>query len=287
METLERHSTKHRDVSALLLESQMNVLTDIVELIVNRVNPVCIYCFGYRIRASARMSVFCEDLSHSVCELDLLIIGEGIECKSHQLLGYLNANTNGVKLNILCHCPGAVETAVKIDNPFFSRVAKDGLLIHGALDIDSLEQGEPTEINELVIFEANRKKAVGFLICAQELFLKEDYPLSVFMLHQATEQALIGLILSVTGYRTNYHSIKRLISLCDNFTEAVSALMLGTSEEDTRLLNKLFDSYSKARYQSDFSVSKYDAWALQQKIEALLDLTTSLTQQKHTAYETK
>jgi hypothetical protein len=99
------------------------------------------------------------------------------------------------------------------------------------------------------------------------------------MLHQAVEQLCIGLIRINMAYRSEFHNLNRLLHLFTCFSNAPLQLFTETAE-DRRLFTILTKSYSAARYQAGFVVSKYDAVCLCDKVGEFTALATRLCEEK-------
>ncbi len=94
------------------------------------------------------------------------------------------------------------------------------------------------------------------------------------------EQCCIGIIRVFLAYRSEVHNLKRLLLLCNAFSDAPYNLFLSGSLEDGRLFEILVKSYSQARYGSTFQVEKQDADALSQKITRFLEMTECMCEDK-------
>ncbi len=276
METLIQitDQTLHED----LFLSEREVLQNIQSASLDRIRPDFIYCFGYRLKNGITWSPFGNGKSRQEAAYDLLIVCQNTGNREHEFIDYISAKLHPVQLNVLKHSTASVCAALQTGSYFFKRVVKNGILLFGNCSDDLFakqSQPMPSAIRGCT-FEEHRLKALNFFACSQEMFLKEDYGLSMFMLHQVKERILSGLILAIMGYHTHFHSLNRLVGLCDNFTDAVSSLLVGTSTESHRLFSKLTKAYVNARYETDFAICKSDVSSVQQKIKQLIALATPI-----------
>jgi len=82
------------------------------------------------------------------------------------------------------------------------------------------------------------------------------------MMHQAIEQACIGLIRIFIGYRSDMHNLDRLIKLTLCFSQEPSAMFPRETDEEKRLFGLFYKCYSEARYKTELQVTKEDAQTL-------------------------
>jgi HEPN domain-containing protein len=76
--------------------------------------------------------------------------------------------------------------------------------------------------------------------------------LALFLLHQATEHTLIGVLQILFGYRQSVHSLSKLLSLTLLFTDDLAGIFGLDTEQGKEIFNLLQNGYAKARYDENF-----------------------------------
>ncbi|RZK25557.1 MAG: HEPN domain-containing protein, partial [Flavobacterium sp.] len=120
----------------------------------------------------------------------------------------------------------------------------------------------------------------GFYNSAELCFTQGRYIICAFLLHQSLEQMCIILIRVLLGYRSEFHNIKRLLLLCNAFSDIPYNWFLSKDSNDQRLFELLLKSYSQARYNSNFTVSELDAKHLLEKIASFTTIGKELCREK-------
>jgi len=174
--------------------------------------------------------------------------------------------------------------AIQANSRFYISVLTYGKLLYshdGLLNVDHISPFIPTKgaVKAQKHFDHRMLLADGFLMAAAECLEKKHYGICAFMLHQAVEQACIGLIRVYIAYRAEFHNLQRLLRLCNCFSDQPYKLLIG-SPGDERLFDVLAKSYSAARYRDDFSVSRQDADSLYQRVVCFLALAKAMCTEK-------
>lgn len=115
-------------------------------------------------------------------------------------------------------------------------------------------------------FELYQGRAQAFLSAAHLAFQAGLFSQSLFLLHQASEQALQALLESLTGKRLSSHNLPYLLRLSRRF----SPLLFEVFAQEKRLLKTLQKAYVGARYDPAFCGSEEDTRALLLRVEELL-----------------
>jgi hypothetical protein len=106
-----------------------------------------------------------------------------------------------------------------------------------------------------------------------------DYTLAVFLLHQAAESTLIGLIKAVLGYRMSAHNLSRMLRLTLLFTEELKNVFELNTTEGSQMFNLLQVAYSEAIYKGSFMADEVSVKMLVPKIELFLETAHSVYKQ--------
>ncbi len=156
---------------------------------------------------------------------------------------------------------------------FFTDIAMQGIILYnsGIYEISEIRELNNEEILSLSkeYYNAKYKRAESFLKGAKFYYEDEDYTMTSFMLHQATENYILAIILSASLYSPKGHSLTQIFEDSKRFTDKAALAFPTDNEENERLFNLLEDSYVQARYNKDFKVSKEDIDKLFPKIEQI------------------
>lgn len=145
---------------------------------------------------------------------------------------------------------------IKQGSRFWNRVIAKGNIIHQSPDI---ALPEPKQIsNEVLIERADfnwhrwGEQGKEFLKGADVFLQNSNYRLAAFMLHQATESILKGIIQSILGYRVQVHNLSRLIRLSLLITDEFRRQFMLHTIEGAQTFALLKDAYSHSRYDAGF-----------------------------------
>jgi HEPN domain-containing protein len=178
-----------------------------------------------------------------------------------------------------------VKTLLEKGNPFFSTLCKEESILYSAgriqLEDCFIENAEPP--NPFVLPQSCRKwidTARTFLVGAQFFVEKELYSISAFMLHQAVEHTLIGIIQVYTGYRSNTHNIDKLLRYSEIFTTKMKSIFPRNTVEELELFRRLHEAYINSRYKDDYNISVKEAHILLNRVNELHKLGEELARGK-------
>ncbi|MCO5950589.1 HEPN domain-containing protein [Mucilaginibacter flavidus] len=114
------------------------------------------------------------------------------------------------------------------------------------------------------------RQGLQFLKGAKRYVEEEQYGIAVFMLHQAAESCLIGIIRVLSGYRTSSHNLSRMLRLTLLYTDEIMDVLELEKPEEAKLFNLLQSAYSEARYKGDFWLEETTAKLLSLKVQLLV-----------------
>src|SRR5690606_21541161 len=103
-------------------------------------------------------------------------------------------------------------------NLFYSSVCIADNLVYQS-SADGFPDPDPERIagarlNAKTVFTASYNKATSFIDGAKFHFDRESYDVSAFMLQQATELTLRGVVMAFTGRDVRTHSVGELLKNC-------------------------------------------------------------------------
>jgi len=98
----------------------------------------------------------------------------------------------------------------------------------------------------------------------------EELGLAAFMLHQASEQALRAILLSLSGQEVRTHSLTELKQHLKRYGLPQNTLLLSKTEENNYLLDRLEKAYTCARYTDRYEITLEDLLELLTRVKSLL-----------------
>jgi HEPN domain-containing protein len=99
----------------------------------------------------------------------------------------------------------------------------------------------------------------------------ENYILALFLLHQAAESTLLGIIKAILGYYPHVHDLSRMLKITMLFTGGLNDVFQLETELGARIFGVLQDAYSEARYKSDFVPDDHSVNLLIDRVDTFLE----------------
>lgn len=260
---------------------QCRELQELVNLLVSRYQPSNIICFGCNHNTKAVSSCFIRPVDYHSCHYFLLMVTPESTRIEHGVQDFVNANFSGGVITILVHGIETITLTIAQSSRFFIAVLRDGFQLYAA-DGLRLMMDHPNMNPATTLVSAEKHffhripLAEGFLQGAHECLANQHYNVCTFMLHQVIEQCCIVLIRVYIAYRSDFHNLQRLLSLCRCFSDEPYKMLLSGSRVDNRLFDILIKSYSQARYANTFFVEKNDAKQLYDRVSSFVQLTKSM-----------
>ena len=277
---------------SILSPVQHSELKRIIAILVERYQPVRIICFASRFQSVQSVSCFMQPENTPYSTYYLLMITKDTTRIENEAQDYLTNHFKRGAIVIMAHNEEKIKEALALRNRFFSTILSLGTLIYSydglpaALCEYELPEIDPVQVyNESAkYYEHRRETASGFYNAALSGEEPESFNICVFLLHQAVEQTLIMLIKIFTGYRSDIHSLIRLIRICECFEPKTGLFFKEDTEEDKRLFQVLHKSYNNTRYNDDFEVDEIDAIVLTEKVERFISWANELCERKIEVY---
>ena len=126
-------------------------------------------------------------------------------------------------------------------------------------------------------------KVQEFIAGAELYTVRKQYKLAVFMLHQATEQALLTLLKVTTGLRMNTHNLDKLIRCGSMVSYRLQHIFSRKDEKGKRLFKLLQTAYSDARYDESSSIHFGDVESLSEQVNVLKEEVVKLCKKTFTS----
>ena len=164
--------------------------------------------------------------------------------------------------------------ALTMGRYFYVEIVAKGIMLYDSGECQLATPGELdyAEIKKMAEEYHDDKFSDGldFFKGANFYYQEENYHMTAFMLHQATESFLktIPLVYILYGYKE--HDLQFLIEKCKPYTLELAKVFPCDTNEEKRLFDLLRRAYLEARYnKKNFIVTKADIDALVPKIEQL------------------
>lgn len=266
------------------IQSQEELFSLYIKKVVEKFQPLHIYCFGKIVETTHREGSFKKTTSKENYQYFLLMVTENSTLIEREVQDFSNQLYQAGTITILVHGKNAVAGAIKANSRFFITVHNTAKLLYSK---DNRLQSMPsvefiptfTGLKAQKKYDYHIELAQGFLESAKECLHHQVFHLGVFMLHQCVEQCCHALIRVTLSYRSNIHNLYRQLRLCNTFSFAPSELFL-SSEEDKRLFAIMMESYSAARYKDNFKVEQADAEQLLSRVSSFLPLSKGICEPK-------
>jgi HEPN domain-containing protein len=124
------------------------------------------------------------------------------------------------------------------------------------------------------------ERGKGFFIACKYQLERDDYPLSAFMLHQATESFYNTVLLVFSGYKPKLHDIRKLGSIAGNYNEELWQIFSHSSVDQRQCFRLLERAYVEARYNKDYKINKEPLLYLIDRVEKLKTVTEKVCLEK-------
>ena len=190
----------------------------------------------------------------------------------------------GRPVNIIAHSLDEVNQALGRGEYFWVDIARDGIALY-ELPGNQLATAKPlTAVDAYEMAAAydrdwSAKVDSGIKLAAfamQEDEIKD----AAFLLHQATERALIWFLLVRTLYFPRSHNIKFLRSLAEDKEPRLIEAWPREARIDRRRFELLKRAYVEARYSASYEISPEDLEALALSVRRLRDLVEEICRER-------
>jgi uncharacterized protein len=167
---------------------------------------------------------------------------------------------------------------------FFSDIKKEGVCLYNSERFELAEEKELTskEYKRLAEedFEYYFERAISFF-CNYEFNLhRQDYRMSAFMLHQATENLYGALLLVLTRYKPSTHDLEKLSKRVASIKPEILTVFPQGSEEEKHRFELLREAYVNARYNKNYIITSEELTWLSQRVKVLQKMTEEFCKRK-------
>ncbi|UEA87275.1 HEPN domain-containing protein [Alistipes senegalensis] len=179
--------------------------------------------------------------------------------------------------------------ALTMGRYFYVEIVAKGIMLYDSGECQLATPGELdyAEIKKMAeeYYDDKFSDGLDFFKGANFYYQEENYHMTAFMLHQATESFLktIPLVYILYGYKE--HDLQFLIEKCKPYTLELAKVFPCDTDEEKRLFDLLRRAYLEARYnKKNFIVTKADIDALVPKIELLRDIVEKVCKERIAEY---
>lgn len=180
--------------------------------------------------------------------------------------------------------------ALTMGRYFYVEIVAKGIMLYDSGECQLATPGELdyAEIKKMAeeYYDDKFSDGLDFFKGANFYYQEENYHMTAFMLHQATESFLktIPLVYILYGYKE--HDLQFLIEKCKPYTLELAKVFPCDTDEEKRLFDLLRRAYLEARYnKKNFIVTKADIDALVPKIELLRDIVEKVCRERLNHYD--
>lgn len=252
-----------------------------IKSLVEKFHPLQILCFAKKTTEVKTSGCFAEQQTNHYSDYCLLLVTETNVRIDFPAQDFAYYHFKLGTVTTICYGKQALSEAIKANSRFFITIYAKGELLYsrdgmGKFDFNTQFIPINPVLKARKHYDYRISLAEAFLRGAAECLNKQHFEVSTFMLHQCIEQCCIVLIRVHIGYKSEIHNLRRLLGLCNSFSDKPKKLFLSGSTEDEQLFELLMESYSGARYKSDYLVGKENAEILYDRASRLVQLTKEM-----------
>jgi uncharacterized protein len=272
---------------AELTQSQQERLQQIVTIITGASDIEIIVLISYSATARIGRSCFIDDSSSENLSFTFLVIthSDCIDNENAVQDVIENRCRKLASVTAIVHRMQYIKHLIQRRNTFVSTLCKEGMILYDAhrISLNDLLQTEDETNNELPSVDRWKKwleTSESCLLGAQFFSEKGIFKMSAFMLHQAAEHSLVGLIQAYTGYRAGTHSLDKLLRYSEIFTIKLSEVFPRNTIEEIEIFRRLNSAYIETRYREEYTIAETEVTTLFSRVTLLYKIITELCQIK-------
>jgi HEPN domain-containing protein len=270
----------------LLPPSQREYLSELLQKIVQAVQPEKIICFGIRLSHYQEWGCFLsksESKDEFHPSFDLLIVSPVEEKRDLHDVAQIAEQQGIPPISVCCisHKISSVNDALIAGQPFFCSLYHSGILLYDTGKMELIDPGDPGKgrlRKETMQTHWSRWYGLAqyFFKGAADSITYDRPDLTLFMLHQAVEHTCIALIRVFTGYRPTTHNLSRLLAIIENFSPMLLTIFPCITKEEKELFKILQKAYSDSRYKDEYAISPDKVTILTERVKELQAIAESL-----------
>ena len=249
----------------------------IINIVCKAVKTAAIYCFAMRDLTDNYNNAVCEgavSASKSVHYYLLVFCYKSNKSPGNDIADTIKAKTKGA-----CTATVLVHKAVEVNkytdqNWFYNSVMVKGQLLYrdGIMSLDSTLK-DRNDINRSKAewyFDDRMRIATILINSIQDDGCDRGHDIMPIILHQVVEQACLGLIRFILGYKPNHFSLNHLFELCSLFTTLTAEFFPQASKVEKEMFRLLNTPVWELRYTSHDNVKNVDVQVLERRCQEFL-----------------
>ena len=281
-----------------LKQNELKVITSVILECFHDTQMIIL--FGSYARGSWVEDKYAEDgVTHEYCsDFDILVVlgssnnfvFKGFSKRIRRKLKRSGAELS-TRVNAIGHTIDEVNKAISDGNYFFCDIKKEGILLYNS---GNYKLAKPKKLNLAARlgkakshFQCWFKSAEEFIAGYSDSFTRENFKLSAFLLHQATERLYHTILLVFTDYKPRLHDLEELAVKTSRIDSRINSIFPRKTERDQYLFYLLKKSYTEARYNMHFKISREELEILAKRVKKLQFLTKRICLNKIKSMEIK
>jgi HEPN domain-containing protein len=206
----------------------------------------------------------------------LILVDEEVKMPEHSIVNKIEDNFKALtNIYAIVHKVGSAVNGLKSKGKFWNLAFGKGINIYRSEDLKLPEPQKISPEQDMAVRLASWNKygimSKEFFHGAERYMEEGNVRLALFLLHQATEHALTGLLQVMFGYRQSVHNLFKLIKLTLLFTDEFRDIFEIETKEGLVIFTLINDGYSKARYDENFLIEEDMVETALEKVGLLMD----------------
>lgn len=262
------------------------VLQEAVQILALRLNPVAIYCFGYRKNSQNNGNALFPETALQTKHLhfDLLVFAYSVpENAPADVSNIIHDKLGNVTVTLLLHSSVAFLKVFGNQEHFFWRVVGQGQVVYQSAQ-KKLEKDYPKNPfrnwHRSAEYWAGREAIAWALLKSQKDMNPDVETLRHTFLRITAEQICLGLIEVFLGYRPNHFALGYLFDICEIFTPIASQIFPRHTEEEKELFALLSTNISSLRSSESYPADPLLTAILERRCQTFLEKATNIIHEK-------
>ena len=185
-------------------------------------------------------------------------------------------------------CERSLCSNLKIQQPFFSDIIKEGISLY---DDGLISLPEPKELSYKIKKKLAQESfehldyADNFLKYGKYAQNEGDDVSASFQIHQACENYYRDMSMVFINYNPKLHDLSELIERTKDFSTELSTVFPRATKFEDKTFKLLRDAYIGARYNNKFAVTKKELEYMIERAEVLKDITYRICKEQIAYYD--
>jgi hypothetical protein len=270
---------------------QTAVLQEAVQTIIQYVNPVAVWCFGFGKKTESNSNALfpTRDTKSKALHFYLLAFAQDIPANATADISNIiyDKSQGKAKVTLLLHSVLSFKKAFGNQEHFFLGIINEGLLVYSQKLLYKTYPVLPSRN-----YGDSQKYWLGRSATAQALSQsvtqmdEGNDTLKHSMLHIAVEQTCLGLIQIFLGYRPNHFALEYLFSICKLFTPLTTETFPRYTPQDKQIFALLSAHISQLRHATTNQTNSTQTQILLSRCQTFHHQATTIAQTKLNEHNT-